>query len=49
MGKKFELKQEHIDLISELNFKGIVSVDGKEIEYRPAIDYKRPFGNSGVT
>lgn len=47
--KKFELKQEHIDLISELNFKGLVSVDGEEYEYRPAIDYKRPFGNSGVT
>lgn len=46
---KFELKQEHIDLISELNFKGIVSTEGSEIEYRPAIDYKRPFGNSGVT
>lgn len=49
MGKKFELKQEHIDLISELNFKGLVSVEGERIEYRPAIDYKRPFGNSGVT
>lgn len=49
MGKKFELKQEHIDLISELNFKGLVSTEGREIEYRPAIDYKRPFGNSGVT
>lgn len=47
--KKFELKQEHIDLISELNFKGLVSVDGEEFEYRPTIDYKRPFGNSGVT
>lgn len=46
---KFELKQEHIDLISELNFRSIVSSDGGEIEYRPAIDYKRPFGNSGVT
>ena len=49
MGKKFELKQEHIDLISELNFKCLVSTEGNEIEYRPAIDYKRPFGNSGVT
>lgn len=49
MGKKFELKQEHIDLISKLNFKGLVSVEGGEIEYRPAIDYKRPFGNSSVT
>lgn len=46
---KFELKQEHIDLISELNFKGVVSTEGGEIEYRPGIDYKRPFGNSGVT
>lgn len=49
MAKKFELKQEHIDLISELNFKGIVSSENGEIEYRPGIDYKRPFGNSGVT
>ena len=49
MGKKFQLKQEHIDFISELNFKGLVSGEDKEIEYRPAIDYKRPFGNSGVT
>lgn len=47
--KKFELKQEHIDLISELNFKGLVSTEGEEFEYRPTIDYKRPFGNSGVT
>lgn len=46
---KFELKQEHIDLITNLNFKGIVSTEYSEIEYRPAIDYKRPFGNSGVT
>ena len=50
MGKaKFELKQEHIDLIKELNFKGLVSNEDGNIEYRPAIDYKRPFGNSGVT
>lgn len=46
---KFELKQEHIDLIPDLNFKGLVSNDGGDIEYRPTIDYKRPFGNSGVT
>ncbi|MCM1440460.1 MAG: hypothetical protein NC131_14830 [Roseburia sp.] len=50
MGKaKFELKQEHIDLITKLNFKGFVSNEGGDIEYRPTIDYKRPFGNSGVT
>lgn len=46
---KFELKQEHIDLISELNFQGLVSTEGSEIEYIPAINYKRPFGNSEVT
>ena len=46
---KFELKQEHIDLISELNFEGIVFTEGSEIKYRPGINYKRPFGNSAVT
>lgn len=45
---KFELKPEHIKLMTELNFRSIVSTDSSD-RYRPAIDFKRPFGNSGAT
>lgn len=45
---KFELRQEHIDLISNLNFKTEVRTVYDD-RYIPAIDRKRPFGNSGAT
>lgn len=45
---QFELKQEHIDLISNLNFKCEVNTVYGD-KYIPAIDRKRPFGNSGAT
>lgn len=45
---KFRLKEEHIKLISELNFRTATIVDSAD-RYRPAIDLKRPFGNSGAT
>lgn len=46
--RKFELKKEHIDLMSNLNFKTVVNTVYDDI-YAPAIDRKRPFGNSGTT
>lgn len=45
---KFRLKKEHIKLIKELNFRTAVVTDSSD-KFRPAIDEKRPFGNSGVT
>lgn len=45
---KFELKQEHIDMISNLNFRVSVSTEYND-KYIPIIDRKRPFGNSGIT
>lgn len=45
---KFELKAEHIKLISNLNFKVSVNTFYGD-KYIPAIDRKRPFGNSGAT
>lgn len=45
---KFRLKEEHIKLIKELNFRTAVVTDSSD-KYRPTIDVKRPFGNSGVT
>lgn len=45
---KFELKAEHIKLISHLNFKVSVNTLYGD-KYIPAIERKRPFGNSGAT
>lgn len=45
---KFELKKEHILLAKELNFETIVDT-GYQDKFAPAINLKRPFGNSGVT
>lgn len=45
---KFELKEEHIKLITNLNFKVCVGTEYGD-EYIPVIDRKRPFGNSGAT
>lgn len=46
--KTFELKTEHIKMMSELNFKTTISLIGGD-RYIPAVDRKRPFGNSGIT
>lgn len=46
---KFELKQEHITLISELNFECVITTDSFQDRFRPGISRKRPFGNSGIT
>lgn len=45
---KFTLTQEHIELISNLNFKIGVRTEYNDT-YLPMIDRKRPFGNSCVT
>lgn len=44
----FELKPEHIKIMTDLNFRISILIDSKD-RYRPAIDVKRPFGNSGPT
>lgn len=46
--KEFELKAEHIKVMSELNFKTTISLIGGD-RYIPTVDRKRPFGNSGIT
>lgn len=42
----FKLKPEHIKIMTDLNFRISILIDSK-YRYRPAIDVKRPFGNSG--
>lgn len=42
----FKLKPEHIKIMTDLNFRISILIDSKD-KYRPAIDVKRPFGNSG--
>lgn len=44
----FKLKPEHIKIMTDLNFRISILIDSKD-RYRPAIDIKRPFGNSGPT
>lgn len=44
----FKLKPEHIKIMTDLNFRISILIDSKD-RYRPAIDVKRPFGNSGPT
>ena len=44
----FKLKPEHIKIMTDLNFRISILIDSKD-RYRPAIDAKRPFGNSGPT
>lgn len=44
----FELKPEHIKIMTDLNFRISILIDSED-RYRPAIDVKRPFGNSGST
>ena len=44
----FELKPEHIKIMTDLNFRISILIDSKD-RYRPAIDVKRPFGNSSPT
>lgn len=44
----FKLKPEHIKIMTDLNFRISILLDSKD-RYRPAIDIKRPFGNSGPT
>lgn len=49
---KFELRQEHIDLAADVNFKPRAWWDDgrpDSLEFFPEICPKRPFGNSGVT
>lgn len=41
----FKLKPEHIKIMTDLNFRISILIDSKD-RYRPAIDVKRPFGNS---
>ena len=43
-----KLKPEHIKIMTDLNFRISILIDSKD-RYRPAIDIKRPFGNSGPT
>lgn len=45
----FKLKQEHITLMENLNFGSNVVLESDYIEYKPEINQKRPFGNSGMT
>lgn len=44
----FTLKEEHIKLIENLNFKVYAETEYND-RYIPEIDRKRPFGNSGAT
>lgn len=44
----FTLKEEHIKLIENLNFKVCAETEYND-RYIPGIDRKRPFGNSGAT
>ena len=45
----FEVHEEHIKLFTRLNMRPSFGIDGSgHLEIRPAIDWKRPFGNSGV-
>lgn len=44
----FKLKPQHIKIMTDLNFRISILIDSKD-RYRPAIDIKRPFGNSGPT
>ena len=44
----FKLKPEHIKIMTDLNFRISILIDSKD-RYRPAIDVKRPFGNSAPT
>lgn len=45
---KFELTEEHIKLIGQLNFEICVDTEYDD-QYIPGINRKRPFGNSGAT
>lgn len=45
---KFKLTEEHIKVMTELNFMTAVFVDSSD-RFIPTIDRKRPFGNSGAT
>lgn len=45
---EFTLKEEHIELIANLNFKTCANTEYGD-RFIPVIDRKRPFGNSGAT
>ena len=47
---RFEVTEEHVKLFRELSMYPSFCVgDAGDLEIRPSVDWKRPFGNDGVT